>query len=360
MDKRLFKQLVFGLLFLAIFSGIGTGFYFWLKPAPTCFDHKKNQGEEDVDCGGPCPSCEIKTLAPLALKRVIQIPVSTGKYDLGALIFNPNANWGVKTFDYKFIVYGPLDKKTEIIGASFILPAEEKWIILPNQNINFNVLKVDFEIGEISAVNWAKPESEILPSGKLLETNITMINWPKLTAGSLKPLYNFTKTLKKGSTGAEVRDLQVVLSLDPEVYPEAQITGKFGNLTYAAVKRFQKKYNLSVTGIVDKATRAKLNELYGHPISTSFSQSEATLEISGQVINHSVVVFKKAETVILLCDKQNNIVATGKTEVSVLPSNAFRSFKYSWYRDLDSSNTKLCYAAAYTNIFDKDNLILGY
>ncbi|MFH1332316.1 MAG: MopE-related protein [archaeon] len=27
-------------------------------PTPTCFDKTKNQGEEGVDCGGPCPACQ--------------------------------------------------------------------------------------------------------------------------------------------------------------------------------------------------------------------------------------------------------------------------------------------------------------
>ena len=358
MDKRLLKQIIFGFIFLAIFSGIGTGLYFWLKPAPTCFDHKKNQGEEEVDCGGPCPPCEIRYLQPITVKKIINIKAGD-KYDIGALVFNPNAKWGAQSFNYKFNILGPLDTKQEITGTEFILPAEEKWILLPNQNINFTVLKTDFEI-ETSTISWAVPESDILPSGKLLETTVTNIIWPKLASGSLKPVYNFTQTLKKGSIGAQVRDLQVVLSLDPTVYPEAQITGKFGNLTYAAVKRFQKKYNLSVTGIVDKATRAKLNELYGHPVQPAVGSPEATLEFSGQVFNHSVVGFKKADVILLLCDNQNNIIASGKTQISVLPAGANRSFKITFYRSLDSKNTKWCGLFAYTNVFDKNNLIVAY
>ncbi|MBW2987936.1 hypothetical protein KY318_00355, partial [Candidatus Woesearchaeota archaeon] len=29
-------------------------------PCPSCFDGIQNQGEEGVDCGGPCPPCEVK------------------------------------------------------------------------------------------------------------------------------------------------------------------------------------------------------------------------------------------------------------------------------------------------------------
>ena len=32
-------------------------------PAPTCDDGVKNQGEERIDCGGPCPACPV-TMPP--------------------------------------------------------------------------------------------------------------------------------------------------------------------------------------------------------------------------------------------------------------------------------------------------------
>jgi len=68
---------------------------------------------------------------------------------------------------------------------------------------------------------------------------------------------------------AEVSDLQRALSLDPTVYPEAQITGKFGALTKRAVERFQTKYGLPVTGIVDEKTRSVLNSVYNKKTTTT-------------------------------------------------------------------------------------------
>jgi hypothetical protein len=29
-------------------------------PEPTCFDQVQNQGEEDIDCGGPCIPCTVE------------------------------------------------------------------------------------------------------------------------------------------------------------------------------------------------------------------------------------------------------------------------------------------------------------
>ena len=80
----------------------------------------------------------------------------------------------------------------------------------------------------------------------------------------------FKKDLKKGSQDEDVRNLQSCLSKDPQVYPEGEITGYFGEKTQKAVIRFQEKYSEDIlepwgfaqgTGIVSKTTRAKLNEV---------------------------------------------------------------------------------------------------
>jgi hypothetical protein len=72
----------------------------------------------------------------------------------------------------------------------------------------------------------------------------------------------FTKTLQKGMSDPEVTTLQQVLKTDSSIYPEGLVTGYFGSLTEAAVKKFQAKYGLDQVGIVGPATRAKLNSLY--------------------------------------------------------------------------------------------------
>ena len=72
----------------------------------------------------------------------------------------------------------------------------------------------------------------------------------------------FTKALSKGMTDAEVTKLQQVLKTDSTIYPEGLVTGYFGSLTEAAVKKFQAKYGIDQTGTVGPITRAKLNALY--------------------------------------------------------------------------------------------------
>lgn len=85
-----------------------------------------------------------------------------------------------------------------------------------------------------------------------------------------EPAFQLTRDLRLGSRGKDVEKLQRCLAKDPEIYPEGQISGYFGEKTRKAVIRFQEKYKKEIlepgglergTGLVFKTTRTKLNEL---------------------------------------------------------------------------------------------------
>ncbi len=86
---------------------------------------------------------------------------------------------------------------------------------------------------------------------------------PGKSAGHASLVSVIARSLKIGVSGEDVRALQTLLALDPEVYPDGTISGYFGKLTDKAVKAFQKKYGISAIGIVGPATRAKLKEIFG-------------------------------------------------------------------------------------------------
>ncbi len=76
-----------------------------------------------------------------------------------------------------------------------------------------------------------------------------------------------TERLSLGSRGEQVTLLQTGLASDPNIYPEGMITGYYGQLTVAAVQRFQIKYGLGDPttpgyGGVGPATLAKFNEVF--------------------------------------------------------------------------------------------------
>lgn len=85
-----------------------------------------------------------------------------------------------------------------------------------------------------------------------------------------EPAFKFTSRLTKGSRGKEVTELQKCLARFPEIYPEGETSGYFGEKTKQAVIKFQEKYYEDIlqpydytkgTGTVGKSTRAKLNEI---------------------------------------------------------------------------------------------------
>lgn len=67
--------------------------------------------------------------------------------------------------------------------------------------------------------------------------------------------------LKQGMTNDEVKALQEILATDPTLFSSANITGHFGPLTAAAVKKFQKAHGLEQVGVVGPKTKAVLNAL---------------------------------------------------------------------------------------------------
>lgn len=73
--------------------------------------------------------------------------------------------------------------------------------------------------------------------------------------------HKFSAPLWRGIKHADVTALQKFLAQDASIYPEGLVTGYFGPVSEAAVKRFQKKHGIIQTGTVGPLTRAKLNSL---------------------------------------------------------------------------------------------------
>jgi hypothetical protein len=153
--QRTIKRIVIILVYLIIFGGIGTGLYFLFRTAPTCADNIQNQGEEGVDCGGPCAACEkIPVAQNLQVIEKAIVPGETGKYDVLARVTNPNPQLGAASFDYTFSL---LDDSGQIIsqssGTGFILPGQTKYVLAFNIESQTMPTGVDFQI---KSFEWSK------------------------------------------------------------------------------------------------------------------------------------------------------------------------------------------------------------
>lgn len=69
------------------------------------------------------------------------------------------------------------------------------------------------------------------------------------------------KTAIRGASGEHVKKVQEFLGMFPEIYPNGQATGYFGEQTEKAVKKFQEKVGLAQTGEVDDKTKDTLDRL---------------------------------------------------------------------------------------------------
>jgi len=78
---------------------------------------------------------------------------------------------------------------------------------------------------------------------------------------ALRAELKLMRTLKLGDASGDVTLLQQVLATDPSIYPEGKVTGFFGPMTAAAVKRFQEKAGLEKVGHVGPKTLEKLNAI---------------------------------------------------------------------------------------------------
>jgi hypothetical protein len=114
--------------------------------------------------------------------------------------------------------------------------------------------------------------------------------------------FSFKSELKTGSQGKEVEELQKCLAKDPDLYPEGEITGFFGNSTKKAVTKFQEKYAKEIlepggltegTGMVASATRAKLNELCAKPIEEILSLNFSLMTVDQPILIEVANILKE-------------------------------------------------------------------
>jgi len=132
MHRRL-KQLAYLIIFLAFWALVALAAYaLFFKPVPSCVDHRQNQGEEGVDCGGPCRQfCIPATLHAIQVvgePRVFQ--PSADRISLVVKLQNPNTEFAAQSFGYVATLYGDTGASATITGTSFMYAGDIKYVAL--------------------------------------------------------------------------------------------------------------------------------------------------------------------------------------------------------------------------------------
>lgn len=121
-----------------------------------------------------------------------------------------------------------------------------------NATYYYSIFRVD-KLG-----NYSRPkEYTVVPKAGINQTKVNIV--PAVVQRT--PIYTFDQTLKPGDTNRKVAHLQVLLASEPNIYPQRLITGYYGQLTSLAIARLQAKYKLPASGVADRATLDKLEEL---------------------------------------------------------------------------------------------------
>jgi hypothetical protein len=137
----------------------------------------------------------------------------------------------------------------------------------------------------------------------------SQVGGTKTTPAAAASCTAFTMTLKKGSTGAEVKALQMLLNGDADTMVAATGAGSkgmetmtFGPATMAAVSKFQVKYRAEIltpaglvnaTGVFGPGSRAQANKLCAGATTTTpggTTTTPATSDLSGEADLHDVTV----------------------------------------------------------------------
>lgn len=139
MVKRITKQLVFAFFFFSVFWSASTLLSFapWqylskisLPEQATCGDGIRDQGELDIDCGGPCAACVIKPEA-LKVTGLFVLPAEEGYYDILAIVSNPNTKEGAVEAPFSvFLKDGSGSVVSRYSGTTYVLPTQERYIVL--------------------------------------------------------------------------------------------------------------------------------------------------------------------------------------------------------------------------------------
>jgi len=130
-SRRVLKRIFIAIVYLAVFTGLGTGAYFLFRPTPV----------------PPLPPAP--TIYPIEAIWSQAFIAGPDLYSVAARIRNPNTNFGASNFSYTFYLYdanGVL--LTTLVGESFIWPGESKYIISGGINLKKAPVKTLLQLGE--------------------------------------------------------------------------------------------------------------------------------------------------------------------------------------------------------------------
>lgn len=99
------RLIIIGIIAAVIALALGVFYFAAIHVPPSCTDRKQDQGEEGVDCGGPCAYLCTASEAPPSARFARALSPVPGRIDVIAYIDNPNADAAAKALPYTIELY---------------------------------------------------------------------------------------------------------------------------------------------------------------------------------------------------------------------------------------------------------------
>lgn len=99
--------------------------------APSCGDNKRNQGEDGVDCGGPCPYLCTAQMQPPTVLFTRALSNGAGRTDVIALVENKNPFAAAKNIPYDVQVSAGKFILQEVSGTLDLPPGATVPVFIP-------------------------------------------------------------------------------------------------------------------------------------------------------------------------------------------------------------------------------------
>ncbi len=176
------RQIIFFGIFVLIAGLIVAGLIWYFWPKASCFDNKQNQGEEGVDCGGPCAKPCLGKVQDLSVSWVRIFKNKEGFYDAAALVQNPNLFAGLASLNYAFKLYDDNNGLIAIrTGSSFLNPNEKQVFFEGNISVGSRIpARAFIEFDQEKNWKYIKKEKSFL---SVANKEFANIPFPRLSAG---------------------------------------------------------------------------------------------------------------------------------------------------------------------------------
>lgn len=164
--------LIIGGVFAVILAAVLFSLFY---KAPSCVDGIQNQGEQGIDCGGPCANlCTAGQDAPTVLFTKA-IPNGVGRTDVLAYVENKNAAAAAKAVPYTITLYGADQSLIQQIGGTVdVPPASTVPVFVPGVASGKQIVTAAFLTIDSSTITWySYKESRAFP---LYDNDATLSN----------------------------------------------------------------------------------------------------------------------------------------------------------------------------------------